>query len=248
MIHTVSQHALEQHAGPVEGCDSLLAVKVPGFPLPLAPWYKRRLDLDFQPVEEDCGDLKAPRLEDTIKVLDFAKEAKGLIVSCGTGVYVGRAIRAALEPGNEADRFSGHRGLLRLLKQAQGQPIVEPLVSVIVNLGHVPECGLAFALPTEVNDESVAGGTSVMETVPPILMVAESTPAPPDPGILARRQARAVLGFAATEPLTIALLRDRKRVLAKRHHPDHGGSVSKMAEVNSAADVLEQAIEAGIAV
>lgn len=63
-------------------------------------------------------------------------------------------------------------------------------------------------------------------------------PAPPDPGVLAALRARQVLGFTAKEPLTPEMIRDRRRRLALRHHPDRGGSEAKMATVNDAADVL----------
>ncbi len=58
----------------------------------------------------------------------------------------------------------------------------------------------------------------------------------------ARLAARQVMGFAASEPLTEDTIKDRKRQLAKRHHPDLGGSAAKMAAVNDAADVLMDAL------
>ncbi len=71
-------------------------------------------------------------------------------------------------------------------------------------------------------------------------------PPPPDPELDRRRAiaaARQVLGFASTEPLTAEVIKDRKRRLAKRYHPDlKGGSVQKMALVNDAADVLLAAL------
>jgi hypothetical protein len=54
----------------------------------------------------------------------------------------------------------------------------------------------------------------------------------------ARAAARQVMGFAAGQKLTEDDVKDRKRMLAKRHHPDRGGSAQKMAAVNDAADVL----------
>jgi len=54
----------------------------------------------------------------------------------------------------------------------------------------------------------------------------------------ARYLARQTMGFAQAEPLTEAIIKDRKRLLAKKHHPDRGGSVQKMALVNDAADIL----------
>lgn len=54
----------------------------------------------------------------------------------------------------------------------------------------------------------------------------------------ARAAARQVMGFAAGQVLSGDDIRDRKRSLAKKHHPDRGGSAQKMAAVNDAADVL----------
>jgi hypothetical protein len=64
-------------------------------------------------------------------------------------------------------------------------------------------------------------------------------PPPPDPQIEERRRARIVLGFSPREPLTLEIIQRRRRELARRHHPDRGGSVAKMQAVNAAADVLE---------
>lgn len=41
---------------------------------------------------------------------------------------------------------------------------------------------------------------------------------------------------------TIEELKDLRRELAKKHHPDKGGDVSKMSAINSAADWLESFI------
>lgn len=58
----------------------------------------------------------------------------------------------------------------------------------------------------------------------------------------AQLAARQVMGFAATQKLTEDDIKDRKRTLAKKHHPDLGGSAQKMAAVNDAADVLMAAL------
>jgi hypothetical protein len=67
-------------------------------------------------------------------------------------------------------------------------------------------------------------------------------PPPPDPRAEARRaelDARQVMGFAPREPLTQDQIKDRKKTLARRVHPDRpGGSHEKMRAVNAAADVL----------
>ena len=55
-------------------------------------------------------------------------------------------------------------------------------------------------------------------------------PAGPDP--------RLVLGFAIGQKLTAAEVKKRRRELARRHHPDRGGSVARMQEVNVAVAQL----------
>lgn len=66
---------------------------------------------------------------------------------------------------------------------------------------------------------------------------------PIDPAIAelqeARRRARQVMGFAATEPLTKETLKARYRELMKKHHPDRGGTEEKTRLINAANDVLE---------
>lgn len=73
----------------------------------------------------------------------------------------------------------------------------------------------------------------------------EEAPPPPDPPAEIERRrrvgaARAALGFGPAEPITADALRARHRELAKRHHPDRGGSVARMQEINSAVDILSQ--------
>lgn len=64
----------------------------------------------------------------------------------------------------------------------------------------------------------------------------EPAPAPEDPAI--EREARRVLGFGPGDMITADLLKGRHRELAKRHHPDRGGSLARMQQINSAVDVL----------
>ena len=68
-------------------------------------------------------------------------------------------------------------------------------------------------------------------------------PPPRDPAIVeAEREfaaAKKVMGFADTQKITADDVRDRKKQLARKFHPDMpGGSAAKMAEINNAADVL----------
>jgi hypothetical protein len=55
-------------------------------------------------------------------------------------------------------------------------------------------------------------------------------PAGPDP--------RVVLGFAAGQKLTVEEVKKRHRELARKHHPDRGGSVAVMQQINAAVDQL----------
>jgi len=54
----------------------------------------------------------------------------------------------------------------------------------------------------------------------------------------ARAAARQVLGFGPTEALNVDMIKARHRQLAKKHHPDRGGSNRKMETINLARDVL----------
>lgn len=57
---------------------------------------------------------------------------------------------------------------------------------------------------------------------------------PPDP----TPQWRAILGFSVREPLTADAVKRRHREMARTHHPDRGGSVEKMQQINVAAEGL----------
>lgn len=53
------------------------------------------------------------------------------------------------------------------------------------------------------------------------------------------RSARRALGFAAHGELTRTLVKERRRELALKHHPDRdAGATAKMAKINAAVDVL----------
>lgn len=76
---------------------------------------------------------------------------------------------------------------------------------------------------------------------------AQAPPPPPpeDPRIEIERKARHILGFKPRDALTEDVIKDRRRKLAKKFHPDvAGGSVERMAAVNDAADVLLAALGA----
>lgn len=51
-------------------------------------------------------------------------------------------------------------------------------------------------------------------------------------------KARRILGFTAKEPVTRQMVKDRQRELARKHHPDRGGNVSRMQDINWAVDIL----------
>lgn len=65
-----------------------------------------------------------------------------------------------------------------------------------------------------------------------------AAPPPPDPEVIARVHARQVLGFGPSDKLTEAILKKRHHELVRKHHPDRGGSVDRMAEINNAVDIL----------
>lgn len=73
----------------------------------------------------------------------------------------------------------------------------------------------------------------------------------PDPDARAKEQAelekarrigraRRTLGFTAKESITPEQLKERYRKLARKHHPDRGGSVERMQEINAAMEILSQ--------
>lgn len=70
--------------------------------------------------------------------------------------------------------------------------------------------------------------------------------APPrqDPKVAERLAARQTMGFQPADVLTEDVVKDRKKLLARKHHPDRGGSVERMSAINAAADVLLEALYA----
>lgn len=54
----------------------------------------------------------------------------------------------------------------------------------------------------------------------------------------AAKAARHEMGFRPDEPLSEDVIRERKKQLARQHHPDRGGDPARMAAINNAADVL----------
>lgn len=63
-------------------------------------------------------------------------------------------------------------------------------------------------------------------------------PPPPPPRKPSGPNPRVVLGFTPSEVLTPEIVKRRHRELARKHHPDHGGSVERMQQINAAADAL----------
>lgn len=82
-------------------------------------------------------------------------------------------------------------------------------------------------------DPEVGHGTQQEpRRVPPRQERRRASPQPtgPDP--------RIVLGFAAGQKVTAEEVKKRHRDLARKHHPDRGGSVAKMQEINAAVDQI----------
>ena len=69
-------------------------------------------------------------------------------------------------------------------------------------------------------------------TIPP------SAPKKPHPIVIARR----ILEIPDGEILTAELIKQQKRKLASKHHPDKGGNENKMRQVNLAAEFLQSQI------
>ena len=62
-----------------------------------------------------------------------------------------------------------------------------------------------------------------------------AAPAPARNGEL---KARRIMNFGPRDRLSSALINQRRRELARIHHPDHGGATDAMQRVNEAADAL----------
>lgn len=52
---------------------------------------------------------------------------------------------------------------------------------------------------------------------------------------------RRISAESAKLPIVQQIIQAGYRVLAKQHHPDHGGDIEKMKEVNSAVEYLRRA-------
>ena len=61
---------------------------------------------------------------------------------------------------------------------------------------------------------------------------------PPPPRRPPGPDPRIALGFAAGQKVTVEEVKKRHRELARKHHPDRGGDVRKMAAINHAVDQL----------
>jgi len=81
---------------------------------------------------------------------------------------------------------------------------------------------------------------------PPHERVYGVPPPPPNEHLekrIAIRNAKIVLGFAASEPVTLEQIKKRQRELARKYHPDvPGGSVDRMQQINAAVDLLERSL------
>lgn len=67
---------------------------------------------------------------------------------------------------------------------------------------------------------------------------ARPPPPPRGPNPADLEHARDVLGFPVNKKLTAEDIKKRHRELARKHHPDRGGSVARMQEINAAVDRL----------
>ena len=71
----------------------------------------------------------------------------------------------------------------------------------------------------------------------------EQQPPPREDPTAARAAARRTFGWPPGKKFTADELKARFRELAKKNHPDRGGSVQKMAQVNDAMDVLTEELK-----
>jgi hypothetical protein len=106
----------------------------------------------------------------------------------------------------------------------------------------------AFDDARDLLDELKNSGWTIPDSVVPPNGHARRRP-PPDPEVARRAEkqravmrARITLGFTPQEAVTEAQIKARQRELAKKHHPDRGGSLAKMQEINAAVDVLLESL------
>lgn len=110
----------------------------------------------------------------------------------------------------------------------------EKVAQAVNEFGYALGGIFGMAGPELFNEHVEDEGTRYVPPPPPVDELAEKR--------AALRRAKVELGFAADEPITLQQVKDRHRVLARRHHPDRGGSVEKMQIINAAVDLLEQAL------
>lgn len=65
---------------------------------------------------------------------------------------------------------------------------------------------------------------------------------PQKPKVAPTAAARALLHFGPTEPLTEALIKERRRALARLAHPDLAGSAEEMTRINKATQILLESL------
>jgi hypothetical protein len=107
----------------------------------------------------------------------------------------------------------------------------------------------AFDDARDLLDELKASGWTIPDVPFPAGNGHTRRRSPPDPEVARRAEkqravlrARVTLGFTPQEAVTEAQIKARQRELAKKHHPDRGGSLAKMQEINAAVDVLLESL------
>ena len=155
--------------------------------------------------------------------------------------YHGAAIRDELpgspsghEVGASLEDLLNHPGVQALLGMAAS--VLEQRARQAFNFGTPrPTYGGAFYAQWPPAEQRPPVG----EQMPPI---GEQRRPPPPPR--ARSQAdmredpRVVLGIPPSQPLTAAVIKQRRKALAAIYHPDRGGSDAAMQRINQAADAL----------
>lgn len=123
---------------------------------------------------------------------------------------------------------------------------ISQVFSELLERGRIRKATLRRA----VNDAVASIGATYRPQPFPPFVPRPHVPPPPhqDPrqveAMRAVARARQVLGFPHNQALTPEMVKDRKRDLAKKFHPDRmGGDTTKMSSVNHAADVLLGSLE-----
>lgn len=86
--------------------------------------------------------------------------------------------------------------------------------------------------------------TGASQGIPPRARAQPRPPPPPNPELERKKAvaaAKKTLGFKVGDNPDATTLKAKYRALARRHHPDRGGSLERMKAINAAYELLSQA-------